>query len=235
KPAHGSLPFVASDGMPDSHGLLGLLKRWRPRRPARAVRRLEAEFEVMLEHAALGIVITDENGRFVRTNAAYERFLGYGRGELVGSTSRRVTHPDHYPYDLQMFGEMTRGERSAYQTDKRYIRKDGSIVWGRLTASVVRPPGEGAVYFVGMVEDINERRRISEQLDESRQRLEDLNRRLQLYIDRAPLPCVVWGADQTVQVWNPCAERTFGYTSAEAIGKNIYELIGTPESLPAIR
>jgi PAS domain S-box-containing protein len=218
-----------------------LLRWWRLRRSGppssktrKDVGRLQAEFQTMFENVALGIVITDENGRFVRTNAAYERFLGYEKGELIGRSARRVTHPDHYPLDLRMFGEMTRGERDSYQTDKRYIRKDGSEIWGRLTASIVTPPDSTARYFMGMVENIHEHRRISAQLDESRQHLELLNRRLQLYIDRAPLACVVWGADQLVRVWNPSAERMFGYSQAEAIGRNVYELTSTPEGLQVI-
>ena len=203
-------------------------------RSSRDVGRLEAEFSTMFESAALGIVITDENGRFVRTNAAYERFLGYAEGELVGHSARRVTHPDHYPHDLQMFGEMTRGERESYQVEKLYVRKDGSLIWGRLTASVVRPPHSDTMYFMGLVENIDEHKKISEQLDESRQRLIELKNRLQLYIDRAPLACIVWGADRIVRVWNPAAERMFGYTSAEAVGRNVYELTSTPEGLAVI-
>ena len=203
-------------------------------RSSNEVSRLEAEFSTMFENAALGIVITDENGRFVRTNAAYERFLGYEKGELIGRSARRVTHPDHYPYDVQMFGEMTRRERDSYQVDKLYVRKDGTFVWGRLTASIVRPPGASGTYFMGLLENIHEHRQLSEQLDESRQRLHELDSQLQLYIDRAPLACIVWGSDQIVRVWNPAAERMFGYRSAEAVGRNVYELTATDEGLAVI-
>ncbi len=205
------------------------LKRDRDKtsRSAEDIGRLAAEFDTIFENAALGIVITDEIGRFVRTNRAYERFLGYEKGELIGRSARRVTHPDHYPHDVQMFGEMTRGERASYQVDKRYIRQDGSIVWGRLTAFVVRPQHTSSPFFMGLVEDIHERRQIAEQLRESEQRL-------QLYIDRAPLACIVWDAQQSVRVWNPAAERMFGYTAGEAIGRNIYDLTSTPEGLRAI-
>ena len=64
--------------------------------------------------------------------------------------------------------------------------------------------------------------------------LQAINKRLQLYMDRAPLACIVWGTDHIVRVWNPAATATFGYTEAEAIGRHIHDLVATSESMPAI-
>jgi PAS domain S-box-containing protein len=75
---------------------------------------------------------------------------------------------------------------------------------------------------------------VQEQLDESRAQLEAVNSALRLYIDRAPLACVAWGPDQIVRAWNPAAVAMFGYTQAEAIGRNIYELTATVNGLAVI-
>jgi PAS domain S-box-containing protein len=75
---------------------------------------------------------------------------------------------------------------------------------------------------------------IQEQLDASLARLAAANYRLKLYFERAPLASIVWGTDQLVREWNPAAERMFGYTAAEAIGRNVYELTATPEGLQSI-
>lgn len=64
--------------------------------------------------------------------------------------------------------------------------------------------------------------------------LQAINKRLQLYMDRAPLACIVWGTDHIVRVWNPAATAMFGYTEAEAIGRHIHDLVATRASMPAI-
>lgn len=65
-------------------------------------------------------------------------------------------------------------------------------------------------------------------------RLQAINNRLQLYLDRAPLACIVWGTDHVVRAWNPAAVAIFGYSEAEAIGRHIHELVATPASMPII-
>jgi PAS domain S-box-containing protein len=70
--------------------------------------------------------------------------------------------------------------------------------------------------------------------DASFTQLQAINNRLQLYMDRAPLACIVWGTDHLVRVWNPAATATFGYSEAEAIGRHIHDLVATPASMPAI-
>ncbi len=66
------------------------------------------------------------------------------------------------------------------------------------------------------------------------QQLQAINKRLQLYLDRAPLACIVWDTQHIVRAWNPAATATFGYTEAEAIGRHIHDLVATPVSMPII-
>ena len=75
---------------------------------------------------------------------------------------------------------------------------------------------------------------ISSEADASFTQLQATNDRLQLYMDRAPLACIVWGTDHIVRVWNPAATATFGYSEADAIGRHIHDLVATPGSMPAI-
>lgn len=75
---------------------------------------------------------------------------------------------------------------------------------------------------------------ISSGTDASITQLQAINARLQRYVDRAPLACIVWGTDHIVRLWNPAATATFGYSEAEAIGRHIHDLVATPASLPVI-
>jgi PAS domain S-box-containing protein len=75
---------------------------------------------------------------------------------------------------------------------------------------------------------------LKQQLETSLSQLAAANHRLKLYVERAPLASIVWGTDQVVREWNPAAERMFGYTAAEAIGRNVYELTATAEGLEAV-
>jgi PAS domain S-box-containing protein len=70
--------------------------------------------------------------------------------------------------------------------------------------------------------------------DASVTQLQAVNKRLQLYLDRAPLACIVWGTDHIVRAWNPAATATFGYSEAEAIGRHIHDLVATPASIAVI-
>jgi PAS domain S-box-containing protein len=77
-------------------------------------------------------------------------------------------------------------------------------------------------------------RRGNSDADGGVQQLQAINKRLQLYLDRAPLACIVWDTHHKVRAWNPAAAATFGYTEAEAIGEHIHDLVATPASMPII-
>jgi PAS domain S-box-containing protein len=192
------------------------------------------ELSIVFRDAAIGIAMLDSSERIVRANPFLETFLGYGPGELAGVSVQSITHEADYAADREHVALLQRGEATTYQLDKRYRRKDGEIVWGHLIASSVRGPDGSHLYRVGMIQDITEQRRVREQLDQSREQLERMNQRLRLYRARAPLATIVWGMDQIVREWNPAAEQLLGYTAAEAIGRNVYDLAATPEGLVVI-
>ncbi len=136
-----------------------------------ALRESDARFRTIFADAAIGIVLADLAGRLVESNPAIERMLGYTRDELRGMAFTEVTHPDDVSADWALFAELVAGRRDFYQMEKRYLHKDGHVVWGNLTASLVRDERGTPRFTIGMVEDITERKRMAAGLIDAQRRL----------------------------------------------------------------
>src|ERR671933_192626 len=122
-----------------------------------ALHEREPRFRAIFEAAAIGIGLFDLDGRPVETNLAFQRLLGYSAEELRGMPFPAFTHPEDLEADLALARELIAGQRDTYQIEKRYVRKDGAVIWGRLTVSLVRDAAGTPRYAIGMVEDITER------------------------------------------------------------------------------
>jgi two-component system cell cycle sensor histidine kinase/response regulator CckA len=120
----------------------------------------EAKFRAIFERVAIGIALTDIEGRFMESNPALQKILGYSEEELHHKAFTRFTHPDDIPADLNLYNELIVGKRDHYQMEKRYIRKDGGLVWAHLNASLIQSAGGESQFAIRMVEDITERKRL---------------------------------------------------------------------------
>jgi PAS domain S-box-containing protein len=130
-----------------------------------ALRESEERFRAIFEGAAVGAALVDlQQGRVAESNPALGRMLGYGEEELRGMRSVNLAHPDDATDDGALVEELLAGERDSYQTEKRYARKDGSILWGRLAVSLTRYANGGPRFLVLMVEDITERKALERRL-----------------------------------------------------------------------
>jgi PAS domain S-box-containing protein len=124
----------------------------------------EARFRATFENAAVGIAHVDSELRWIRANRALCRILGWPINELVTKSLQDITYPDDLAQDLSRIRQMMEGVTDTYSMDKRYIRKDGGIVWGRLSVSDVRSDDGKIDYFVNVIEDITERKAHEEQI-----------------------------------------------------------------------
>ena len=124
-----------------------------------ALRESEERFEAIVEFAPLGIAVVDADGRYVHANPALERFLGYSEAELRTMRIRDVTHPADLELTEGPFQEMVKGARDRFHVEKRYVRKDGGVVWGRLMVAAVRDDTGKLVHTVSLTEDVTEERR----------------------------------------------------------------------------
>jgi PAS domain S-box-containing protein len=124
----------------------------------RDVQESEGRFRAIFDHAALGIAVVRPGGCLSQANPALEAMFGYSAEQLSRRSFAELTHPDDREADREMGRRLVRREMESYSRENRYLRRDGSMFWGRVTASVV--PGDGGDCFtVVMIEDIDDRKR----------------------------------------------------------------------------
>jgi PAS domain S-box-containing protein len=133
------------------------------RQSKEALEASEARFRLIFEQARLGVATATPEGRYLEVNPALCRFLGYDRDELLKLTVYDVTHPDDRDPTRQAICESLAGRRPL-EMEKRYVRKDGTVVWGYVTAAWLMDADGRPSIAVGLVQDIDERRRAQESL-----------------------------------------------------------------------
>ncbi|TXI37559.1 MAG: PAS domain S-box protein [Nitrosomonas sp.] len=132
------------------------------------LRQSEARFQATFEQAAVGISIISLDGYWLRVNHKLCAILGYSQDELMALTFQDITYPDDLEADLNHVKRALAGEIAAYAMEKRYIRKDGRVIWINLHASLVRKPDNAPDYFIAVVEDIQSRKEIAANFKEAR-------------------------------------------------------------------
>jgi PAS domain S-box-containing protein len=174
----------------------------------RALADSEARFRVTFENAPIGIGHVAPDGRWLRVNKAMCRFLGYAADELTTKSFQDTTHPNDLAASVARIEQMCDGKVDRYDADKRYLRKDGAIVWGRLTASCVRKSDGSIDYFVTVVEDITARKQTEEELHKSEERFRSS-------VLHSPLPVLMYDdREQILAVSQSWLDKT-GYSREE--------------------
>ena len=158
------------------------------------------------------------NGKFVRVNRALCAITGYPPDELTKLTFQNITHPDDLDIDVEQSHRLARGEIPRYQREKRYIRKDGSVVDVALTAAMLRGPDGAARYYISQVEDITERKRAADALRLSEAKFSGI-------VSIAADAIISVDREQRITLFNAGAARIFGYTTEEAVGMPLERLI----------
>ena len=141
------------------------------RRAEEELRASEQRFRNSFAHSATGILLVDLNGRFVETNRAYSEITGYTQTELESLTFLDITHPEDVDRCVRVFRQMLDGEIASYLIEKRYVRKDGGVVWARVSSTLLRDVKNNPSHAVVIVEDITERKRVEEQVGTLSRRL----------------------------------------------------------------
>ncbi len=189
-----------------------------------AQRESEKRLQIIFDNSAIGIALVNSDERIVQSNRALEKMLGYSAEELNQKSFAEITHPEDLPLDSTLARQVFEGKRHYYQIEKRYIRKNGEIMWGNLTASVVQD-ANGKNSFTGMVEDITVRKRVEKEKAELTTQIERQRQRLDNIV--ANMPGIIW------EIWSDYDEtnRRVNFVSdyvEKMLGYTVEEWLATP-------
>jgi PAS domain S-box-containing protein len=171
-------------------------------------RESESRFRAIFESASIGIAVEDLTGRIIESNEALQQMLGYESEELRQVTRRDFTHIQDHKEDTRYFHRLLSGDSPYYQAEKRFVRKDGRIIWGRLTVSLIRNAAGRPQFRLAMIEDITERQQAQETLLQ-----------YAAIVECSEDAIVSKTFDGIIFSWNPGAERLYGFSAREANGR----------------
>ncbi|MBW8325989.1 MAG: PAS domain S-box protein [Prolixibacteraceae bacterium] len=176
----------------------------------------ELRFSKLFEDGPFGMAIVDRAFRFRTVNPAYSVMLGYSEAELMSMTFSDITHPDDISRDLPFVEKLINKEISVFKTEKRYIRKDGRIIWGSLTI-VANYNSEGQfLYNLAVIDDITRRKETEQVLKESETRLKEVVGNMQVGV-------IIQASNSEILLSNPKALDLLGLTEAQLMGKTSFD------------
>jgi len=180
-----------------------------------------------LESAANAIVITGRDGIIEWVNTAFTRGTGYTLAEARGKNPRDLLHSGKH--GKEFFAPMWQAILSGkvWHGELTNRRKDGSLFPEEMTITPLVDAEKRITHFVAIKQDITARKRMEEQLRQA-------GERTQFYMNRMPLAFIAWDREFRVNEWNPAAEKIFGWSAAQAIGRHAYELIVPSDIQPTI-
>jgi len=218
----------------DERSLVSVVRDIRERRRAEAaLRESEERYRTLVESALDGIVIY-AGGRVAFANRAAATTLGYPEpAALVGVPLEGYVHPDELANARERVRRVLAGEPVAYPVEARYVKRDGTEVPVEVTAASVTHDGAPAILAV--VRDISERKQAEERRATLVRERDALLQRLRLQVERMPEALVVTTPELVLLDWNPAAERIFGYTREEALGRSAYDLLMPEGVKPFVR
>jgi two-component system sensor histidine kinase UhpB len=143
-----------------------------------SLRKSEERFRRYFELGLIGIAITSTDKRIMEVNDKTCEILGYERTELLQKTWQEITHPEDLPAQLAEADRLLAGDIDAYTLDKRYLRKDGTVVYTTVSVGCIRTTGGAIDHVVALIQDITERKRAEDSARQAHEQLRLLAKRL---------------------------------------------------------
>ena len=195
------------------------LRFWLHRRQDRADRQLREQAELrrlLFDQAPGGVVLSDLQFHFIEVNRAFCQMTGYARDELLGLSIPEITHPDDRAKSVESRQRVARGEDESVLLEKRYIRKDGTVLEVMVSIGLIQNEQGAPQYFVGHIADITGRRRAESELQIRQQQLTTILENVPIIlfaVDTAGIFTLSEGAGLAILDRRP----------GEAVGRSIYD------------
>jgi PAS domain S-box-containing protein len=188
----------------------------------------EERFGGLFATGTTGIAVSTPDGRYLQANAAYCRMLGYTEDELRSLNFGTVTHPDDLQASVRLRDNLLADEREKFSVEKRYLKKNGDIIWARVGVSAIRSPAGDITSLIVISEDITERKRTEDALRHSEERL-------RLITNLVPLGIFAKDAAGRHIFANPALAEFAGLSVEEMLGKDDFDLVADRVQAEAYR
>ena len=175
-------------------------------------------YNIIVEKGPLGIAVTDIDFRFLKVNTTMCNLLGYSAEELLAMRIEDISHPDDYANDFYQFNLLLTGKISSYTMEKRFIKKDNSILFCRLTANLNKDINGKPIYAIGYIENITEQKK-------SLQKIYEIEERYKAIHNMSGELIYVFDLKGNFIEINEAAEKRLGFTSEELKNVNVRSLI----------
>lgn len=182
------------------------------------IRTSEEMFRHMFLYSALGMALVNPQFKFIRVNQALCKMFGYEENELINKSFQEITFPEDRPLGEKLVKQVLLRETETFQFEKRYIRKDGSLIWGMVSASLICDSENKPVHLVAQVQDINARKIVEEALKRS----EEIFRRA-FVVSPDSININRLSDGKYIQI-NQGFTRIMGYNEKEIVGRSSIEM-----------
>ena len=180
-----------------------------------AIAASDLRFQTVFENAPIGMALVGPDLRFFRANRALCDMLGYSEPELVTRTVADITHPDDLATTAEATRRLVAGEIPATQLEKRYVRRNGEVLWGLISSSAVRDETGAIGYFIAQIADITARKAVEAERITTNQHLREV-------VERITDGFFTLDRNWRFSYLNEAAEEILGRTRADLTGANIW-------------
>lgn len=178
----------------------------------------ELMFRKAFENSTSGMCIVSTEGKFLQVNPKLCEIMGYSPDELISKKFPDVTHPEDIEMGWENIRKIIAGEKDSFNLEKRYIRKNGEVIWGDVSASIIRGSGNAPDIFITHIYDISEKKKAEENIKKERDQA-------QRYLDIAGVMINTLNINGDILMINKKGCEILGYKkSEELLGKNWFDL-----------